>query len=115
MTLAVKIICVCTIGLLSALGVWWLGYRHRMTRTDLYGSGLNRAEWLQLKDVLLSDEISVARLQDEFNKLPGHLQNHAVGTIIKQYLDDPTIADLEEAAALLVNGANNAWLILSKS
>jgi len=86
-----------------------------MTRTDLYESGLNRAEWLKLKDVLLSGEISLARLQDEFNSLPSHLQNHTVGTIIKQYLDDPTSVGLDDAAVLLVNGANNPWLILSKS
>ena len=96
--------------------VWWISRARRRNATEnVCGTGLNRADWYRLREVLLCAELSTASLREEFSKLPIHLQNHTVGKIIQQYLDDETRTNLTDAAKLMVNGVENPWLALSKA
>jgi hypothetical protein len=101
--------------MLVAALLWICNRKTRTDDNDVYNSGLNRKDWGQLKDVLLSAMENESALPRAFENLPCHLKAHAVGKIIAGYLDGDDDASLDVAANLMTNGTHNAWLALSKS
>ena len=86
-----------------------------LDENDLYGSGLNRTDWYMLRDAILCASWTSDNQSKDFERLPKHLQEHAIGQIVANSLAGLPNGNLDVAAKLMVNGADKAWLILEKS
>ena len=53
-----------------------------LDENDLYGSGLNRTDWYMLRDAILCASWTSDNQSKDFERLPKHLQEHAIGQIV---------------------------------
>jgi hypothetical protein len=87
---------------------------------DVYGSGLNRADWYALRgqvDPYYSSRDGKFIPPDEIDapSVPDHLTNHIVARLVRKYRATGERKYLDRAGKTLVPGCKLWWLVISKS
>jgi hypothetical protein len=79
----------------------------------LYRSGLERADWYALRDVLIVYDM--ARQRREYGRLPLSARQSRPGIELRRYLDTAATSHLDAAIALMAPGMANVILLLEKA
>ncbi|QDQ86924.1 hypothetical protein FMZ60_04515 [Alcaligenaceae bacterium SJ-26] len=79
-------------------------------RSNLYGTGLQEADWRILKEAVLA-----AAFGAETPVLPPRLQQHPVGVLLASYRQEARRSVLDKAARLLTGQQQESWQLLMKS
>ncbi len=82
---------------------------------NVYGSGLNSADWHLLKNAILCASLNRAAPSEDFDRLPRRLREHDIGRIVANHLDGKPNGNLDTAAKKMVGANSKAWLALMKS